>query len=232
MMSSLAKPDEQPHFERRDMLMIHHVFRREFALMPGLVGAVVPGDHDRAQIIGDHVQALTDLLHGHHTHEDEDIWPLLLDRCTQAAGLVGLMHGQHQQVATLLHQVDEALSIWRDAVTVESGEALADLLDRLIPALKEHLSAEEDRVVPLMAQYITVAEWHAPVGSGLAADPAQFPLTIGLLMYEGDPEGIDQFIAAMPADARSGIRGLAAKTFADHSQRVHGTATPPRSTQL
>jgi hypothetical protein len=51
-------------------------------------------------------------------------------------------------------------------------------------------------------------------------------------MYEGDPEGIDQFIAAMPADARSGIRGLAAKTFADHSQRVHGTATPPRSTQL
>jgi hypothetical protein len=25
---------------------------------------------------------------------------------------------------------------------------------------------------------------------------------------------------------------VAAKTFADHSQRVHGTATPPRSTEL
>jgi Hemerythrin HHE cation binding domain len=232
MMSSLVNSDEQPHFERRDMLMMHNMFRREFALMPGLVGDVVAGEHDRAQIIGDHVQAVTDLLHGHHTHEDEDIWPLLLDRCARAAGLVGLMQGQHHQVATLLHQVDEALSIWRDAVTVESRAALAEVLDRLIPALKEHLSAEEDRVVPLMEQYITVAEWHAPMGSELAADPAQLPLTNGLLIYEGDPHSIDQYIANMPADARPGIRQLAAKTFAEHSQRVHGTATPPRSTEL
>jgi hemerythrin-like domain-containing protein len=232
MMSSLAKPDEQPHFERSDMLIIHNMFRREFALMPGLVGAVVAGDHDRTQIISDHVQAVIALLHDHHTHEDEDIWPLLLDRCTRAARLVGLMQGQHHQVAALLHDVDAALSIWRDAVTIESRAALADVLDRLIPALKEHLSAEEDRVVPLMEQYITVAEWHAPMGSELAADPAQLPLTIGLLMHEGDPHSIDRFIAARPADARPGIRGLAAKTFADHSQRVHGTAAPPRGTDL
>jgi len=232
MMSSLAKPDEQPHFERSDMLVIHNMFRREFALMPGLVGAVVAGEHDRAQIIGDHVQAVIALLHGHHTHEDEDIWPLLLDRCTRAARLVGLMQGQHHQVATLLHEVDEALSIWRDAVTVESREALANVLARVIPALTEHLSAEEDRVVPLMEQYITVAEWHETMGSELATDPAQLPLTIGLLMYEGDPDSIDQFIASMPADARPGIRQLATKTFADYSQRIHGTATPPRSTEL
>jgi len=231
-MSCLAQPDEQPHFDSSDMLIIHNMFRGEFALMPGLVGAVVAGEHHRAQIIGDHVQAVTDLLHHHHTHEDENIWPLLLDRCTRAARLVGLMQGQHQQVATLLHEVDAALSIWRDAATVESREALADVLDRLIPALKEHLSAEEDRVVPLMQQYITVAEWHAIMGSELATDPAQLPLTIGLLMYEGDPDSIDQFIASMPSDARPVIRQLAAKTFADYSQRVHGTATPPRSTEL
>jgi hypothetical protein len=142
------------------------------------------------------------------------------------------MHGQHQQVATLLHQIDEALSIWRDAVTVEFRDAVADILGRLIPALKEHLSTEEDRVVPLMAQYITVAEWHPPMGSELAADPAQFALIAGLLMYEGDPHSIDQYVAAMPADVRAVIRQLAAKTFAEHSQRVHGTATPPRTTDL
>ena len=83
-----------------------------------------------------------------------------------------------------------------------------------------------------MEQYITVAEWHPTMGSELAADPAQSPLTIGLLMYEGDPHSIDRFIAAMAADARPVIRQLAAKTFADHSQRVHGTATPARSTAL
>jgi hemerythrin superfamily protein len=233
MMISLAKPDEQPHFDSSEMLMMHNMFRREFALMPGLVGAVVAGEHDRAQIISDHVQAVTALLHDHHSHEDENIWPLLLDRCGESvAPLAGLMRGQHQQVATLLRRVDEALNIWRDAVTVESREALADVLGRLIPVLTEHLSAEEDRVVPLMEQYITVAEWHAPMGSELAPDPAQSALTFGLLMYEGDPESIDHAIASMPADARPVIRKLAAKTFADHSQRVHGTATPPRSTDL
>ena len=232
-MSSSAQPDQQPHFDRSEMLMMHNMFRREFALMPGLVGAVVAGEYDRAQIIGDHLEAVIDVLHQHHTHEDENIWPLLLDRCGESvAPLAELMQGQHQRVATLLHQADEALSIWRDAVTVESRQALADFLDRLIPALTEHLSAEEGRVVPLMEQYITVAEWHAPMGSESAADPTQFPLTFGLLMYEGDPHSVDQAIASMPVDARPVIRQLAAKTFADHSQRVHGTATPPRSTDL
>jgi hypothetical protein len=55
---------------------------------------------------------------------------------------------------------------------------------------------------------------------------------LGMLMYEGDPESVEQVIAAMPADAGHLVRPLAAPTFAAHSQRVHGTATPPRSTEL
>jgi hypothetical protein len=51
-------------------------------------------------------------------------------------------------------------------------------------------------------------------------------------MYEGDPESIGQFIAAMPADAGLIIRRLARPAFTTHSQRVHGTPTPPRSTEL
>ena len=232
-MTCLATRDAQPHFRGSEMLIVHDMFRREFALMPGLVRGVAAGDRDRAQIIGDHIEGATSALHTHHVLEDDNVWPLLLDRCGESvAPLVKLMEGQHHQIARLIPQVDEALTVWRDSPTVESRQALVDVLDRLIPALKEHLSAEEDRVVPLMEQYITVAEWHPTMGSELAADPAQSPLTIGLLMYEGDPHSIDQYVAAMPADARPGIRQLAAKTFADHSQRVHGTATPPRSTEL
>jgi hypothetical protein len=90
MMSYLAKPDGQPHFDGSDMRVMHNMFRREFALMPGLVGGVAAADHDRAHIIGDHMEAVMAILHGHHTHEDEDIWPLLLDRCGESvAPLVG-----------------------------------------------------------------------------------------------------------------------------------------------
>jgi transposase-like protein len=109
MMSYLAKPDTQPHFDGSDMRVMHDMFRREFALMAGLVGGVAAADHDRAQIIGDHMDVVMAILHGHHTREDENIWLLLLDRCTQAARLVGLTEDQHQQVATLLRQVQEEL---------------------------------------------------------------------------------------------------------------------------
>jgi hemerythrin-like domain-containing protein len=233
-MTYLAKLDAQPHFHSSEMLIVHDVFRREFALMPGLVRGVAAGDRDRAQIIGDHIQGATSVLHTHHVLEDDNVWPLLLDRCGESvAPLVGLMEGQHHQIATLIPQVDEALSIWRDSATVESRQALVDVLDRLIPALKEHLSTEEERVVPLMEEHITAAEWKEFLERESAAvDPEHLPLMLGMLMYEGDPESIEQVIATMSADTGSVIRQLAVPAFTAHSERVHGTATPPRGTEL
>ncbi len=233
-MTSLPKPDAQPHFHGSEMLIVHDVFRREFALVPGLVRGVAAGDLDRAQIIGDHIQGATSVLHTHHVLEDDNVWPLLLDRCGESvAPLVRLMEGQHHQIATLIPQVDEALTVWRDSPTVESRQALLDVLDRLIPALKEHLSTEEERVVPLMEQHITAAEWKDFLEEESAAvDPEHLPLMLGMLMYEGDPESIEQVIATMSADTGPVIRQSAAPAFTAHSQRVHRTATPPRSTEL
>jgi hemerythrin-like domain-containing protein len=234
MMTYLAKPDAQPHFHGSEMLIVHDVFRREFALVPGLVRGVAAGDRDRAKIIGDHIQGATSVLHIHHVLEDDNVWPLLLDRCGESvAPLVELMEGQHHQIATLIPQVDEALSVWRDSPTVESRQALVDVLDRLIPALKEHLSTEEELVVPLMEQHITAAEWKEFLEKESASfDPEHLPLMLGMLMYEGDPETIEQVIATMSADTGPVIRQLAAPAFTAHSRRVHGTATPPRSTEL
>ena len=88
-------------------------------------------------------------------------------------------------------------------------------------------------MVPLLEQHISAAEWDALVQKGSAdADPAQLPLMFGMLMYEGDPEIIERALAAMPADVRPVITALAPQTFAEHSRAVHGTPTPPRSTEL
>jgi len=53
-----------------------------------------------------------------------------------------------------------------------------------------------------------------------------------MLMYEGDPESIEQVIGTMSAETGPAIRQLAAPAFTAHSLLVHGTATPPRSTEL
>jgi hypothetical protein len=53
-----------------------------------------------------------------------------------------------------------------------------------------------------------------------------------MAMYEGDPEIVDAAIANTPPEARQVIRKLAVNAFATHSERVHRTASPPRSTEL
>lgn len=221
------------NFDRREMLIVHDVFRREFALMPGLIGTVAPGDRDRAGLVGEHIDGVTSLLHHHHHGEDTNVWPVLVDRCADAAAHTGSMHDQHEQLATDLGDVHAALGVWRVDATVDSGNRLVDALIRTLTSLRQHLDDEERHVMPLMEAHITAAEWDDLVQEGSAdADHAQLPLMFGMLMYEGDPEIVERTLATMPAEARSVIAAMAAQTFAEHSRAVHGTPTPPRSTEL
>jgi hypothetical protein len=143
------------------------------------------------------------------------------------------MEEQHDQIATLGREVDAALTIWRTIATVESRDALAAGLERLLSLIKEHLHDEEERVVPLLEEHITATEWDATVQKRAAdVDAENLPLSFLLLMYEGDPELVERTIANLAANARPAIRELAGQAFAEHSRRVQGTPTPPRSTEL
>jgi hemerythrin-like domain-containing protein len=225
--------DDGPHFDGREMLMLHDSFRREFALLPGLVRGVAAGDQQRVEVIAEHISFVSTILHHHHHGEDAHVWPLLVERCAgECAALVGLMEAQHEDVARIGREIDEGLRAWGGAAA-GAQEALAGALARLVPVLRGHLAAEEEHVVPLMEQYITAAEWNEIVEKEAAdVDPASLPLSFGMLMYEGDPEVVDAAIATMPEPVRPVIRALAARAFAEHSLLIHKTATPPRSTEL
>lgn len=222
------------HFDRREMLIVHNVFRREFALMMGLVATVVAGNRDRARLVGDHIDALTSLLHRHHAGEDAQVWPLLMDRCPHpVAALTGWMHDQHKQLAANLDAVSTALGVWRVDAAARSGDRLIEALDQTLASLRQHLDDEERHLLPLLERYVTAAEWDEMVQKGAAdAAPAELPLAFGMLMYEGDPEIIERALGAMPSDVRPVLAELAPQTFAEHSRAVHGTPTPPRSTEL
>ena len=128
------------------------------------------------------------------------------------------MEAQHEDVARIGREIDEGLRAWAGAAT-EPQEALAAALVRLIPVLRQHLTAEEEHVVPLMEQYITAAEWNEIVEKEAAdVDPASVPLGFGMLMYEGDPEVVDAAIATMPKPVRPVIRELAAQAFAEYAR--------------
>ncbi|MFC4033007.1 hemerythrin domain-containing protein [Streptomyces polygonati] len=221
-------------FDGRELYMLHDMFWREFALMPGLVRGTAEGDRERAEIVGGHIAGLNTDLRLHRAGQDTFVWPLLLDRCADdVIPVVQVMEGQNDEVDRLSQELDAALATWRRGPTADSGKALARVLDQLVPALQEHLGTEEAHLVPLMERNIPAAEWSEIVRKGVAeADAERMPLGFGMLMYEGDPEVVEIALVRLPPELRSAVREQAPQVYAAHAERVHGTPTPPRSSEL
>src|SRR5215475_1446384 len=95
-----AKPSE---WKSREMKMVHTFLRREFSLSPDLVRGVVEGDRARAELVADHIDVISLVLHEHHGAEDKHIWPKLLERSPDSvAPLIHLAESQHEWSAAAL----------------------------------------------------------------------------------------------------------------------------------
>lgn len=222
-------------FDGREMEMVHKMFRREFGLMPKLLCG--NADPERARIIADHFETITATLHHHHHSEDKDLWPLVSQRAGgTAAAPIASMKGQHAQLSGALSSLQSKVREWSAAPTADVAETLAKDTQQLVRLLNKHLDDEEERLVPLMERHITAAETQQIVARGgvigATGDPDTLPLAFGMMLYEADPEIADRAVASVPPSLRPVIRSVAQQAFAAHSRLVHGTPTPPRSTEI
>jgi hemerythrin-like domain-containing protein len=215
-MSEPGKPDT------REMIAVHTAFRREFALLPELLRGVSAGDSERAKIVGDHVAFMVNFLHHHHHAEDEHLWPRLLERAPKECDpLVYLMERQHAVIGERLYEIEAA-----------SGETLAVGVNSMLVPLFEHLAMEEERILPLAYQYITLAEWDAMAEAAAASLHEHFPIVLGMILYEGDPDTVQAMLTKFAGANAPVLRAAATQGYGEYAERVYGTATPSRSTIL
>jgi len=223
-------------FDGREMCMVHRMFRREFGLAASVVRQVSCGDSRRAHSVAAHLRFIGTTLHHHHGGEDRYVWPLLERRApVQASAHVVAVMEQHRRVGVVQAAVDAELPIWSCGPSADSGERLADALERLAVVLAEHMDYEERYVVPLMEAHIGLDEWNEIVQAireGVQRNPSDMMLVLGMMMYEGEKDVVDNTIANMRPEVGAGIRCTAALAYAEHAQYIHGSATPPTSTQL
>src|ERR1700745_3884294 len=93
----------KPYADVREMYMAHTMFRREFGLLPALIGGVGAGDVAMAQVIAQHSELIQMVLHHHHHAEDVYLWPRLLSRAgMDAAGVVAAMECEHKELAEII----------------------------------------------------------------------------------------------------------------------------------
>ena len=118
-MTTAVRPSTQ------DMVIVHRLFRREYRLAPQMVRAVPAGDTARAAVIGAHLTELNEMLHHHHTGEDELVWPKLHERASLQDALITRMEREHEAVEALLTQSGEELARWTATADAAAGEQLA-----------------------------------------------------------------------------------------------------------
>ncbi|MEU4237281.1 hemerythrin domain-containing protein [Actinoplanes sp. NPDC026619] len=186
-----------------EMVIIHRVFRREAALLPRLAGGVRPGDIQRAGRIAAAIREYAGGLHHHHGLEDELIWPKLHARARLYDELVTRMQEQHHRLDATLRRINQIAPRWEIAATDYTREALVVALQEHLDVLTEHLDDEEEHILPLIAEHLSVAEWDEVGRRGLETIPkSKVMLALGAILEDATEAEQRYFMSKVPAPGR------------------------------
>jgi hemerythrin-like domain-containing protein len=220
MLIDATAPKNKP--ETAQMVVIHKALRREFSLLPRLVGTVQVTDSARARLLTGHAELLLLFLHTHHDGEDRLLWPLLADRVPSAKKLTETMEQQHRTMDALIGTIRPELTDW-SAGDSTARERLAVHLTQLDAALAGHLDAEEAEVLPLVHEYVTVAEWEAmekDASKHMPRNPRVGLVMAGMVLEDATPAERAWFMNELPAAARLMWRLAGQSRYAAYRRRI------------
>jgi hemerythrin-like domain-containing protein len=220
MLIDATAPKNKP--ETAQMVVIHKALRREFSLLPRLVGTVQVTDTARARLLAGHAELLLLFLHTHHDGEDRLLWPLLADRVPSAKKLTETMEQQHRTMDALIGTIRAELTGW-SAGDGTARERLAVHLTQLDAALAGHLDAEEAEVLPLVHEHVTVAEWDAmekDASKHMPRNPRVGLVMAGMVLEDATPAERAWFMNELPAAARLMWRLAGQSRYAAYTRRI------------
>ncbi|MFC8308595.1 hemerythrin domain-containing protein [Streptomyces olivaceus] len=208
--------------DSRDMYAVHAMLRREIAELSEYVANVAPGDRRQVEVVAEHIDFVTRVLHVHHDGEDTLVWPKLAERVPAAAApVLTAMQADHVGIDRGLTAVTSAAAAWRANPDAARREALVDALRELVPVVDSHLAAEEADALVLIDTYLSAPEW-AEVGMhGIAhLRPEQYPLFFGMLLHDLDPELYKVLQATLPPDLFAELAVSGPQEYSRHRRRL------------
>ena len=216
--SAGSKPDVH------DMVVVHRSFRLWCPKLPDLVRGLRPGDTARAAWVVDAVRFTLAGLEAHHSSEDELLWPRLTARMAGQTETIALMEAQHQQLENLVTLVTRAL----DELAADPRQSLcaqvAAHLAELNSVLTAHMDEEENTILPLAAEFLSVAEWEELGETSLAKLDRRYLLrAFSALMSVATPEEQLTLLTKAPLPARLLWRLSGRRSYARWEARLYGT---------
>jgi Hemerythrin HHE cation binding domain len=202
------------HPDTSDMPAVHAVFRSSIALGPDYIGSAA-GDDERRALIANYYANLMSFLEVHHDGEEALVFPLLIERAPEYRSLIEGAAGQHADVLGLMRAVRQSIGSWEENGDSEAPDlvrALHDLDDFLTP----HLDQEEEAILPLAAQYLSVEEWGMLPGHAMRSfNGDKIWLILGLIRENFTQAQRDNMLEHMPPPARQMWETMGETSFID-----------------
>ncbi len=140
--------------------IIHAALKRDLDRIALVVASPEQVGDERLRALGTHTVWLMDLLHDHHTLEDERLFPMMRAGNADVGPLIDTMVSEHDAISAARAALEDA---GRRAEAGEPGaaEGLGVAVAALRRVLDPHLEHEERALSPLVAQSVTEQQWEA-----------------------------------------------------------------------
>jgi hemerythrin-like domain-containing protein len=143
------------------MYVMHHAFRRDLAAFAAAASATPVTDRDTWKALADRWALFAEVLHEHHTGEDNGVWPFLMDRAdAEGRATLEAMEAEHSEIDPLLEACGAGFEVLATRADDDERAALAVRLVAARESLGRHLAHEETEAIALIQELMTPEDWH------------------------------------------------------------------------
>ena len=144
------------------MYVLHHGFRRDLADFAATVPVTPIDDAGTWRALARRWTMFAHALHHHHTGEDLELWPLLLERCDSTEReVLEAMEAEHDEIDPLLEECAAGFARMAEHADAAGRAALAEALLRTEEVLGRHLAHEETDAIAIVQRRLTLPDWDA-----------------------------------------------------------------------
>ncbi|HTQ07954.1 MAG TPA: hemerythrin domain-containing protein [Polyangiaceae bacterium] len=198
------------------LMLSHHAFRRDLRSFERALGQLHERESGRAGDLRGEWRQFHGALHGHHEMEDANIFPGIKQQNPALGANLDRLSEQHRRIDPLLSRGDSAF----DGMT-DVGAARA-VVEELSALLDEHLSFEEETIVPALRG---VKQFPPP------PDDAAAELYAGGFAWSmhGVDDGVIAEVKKLLPESLLSRLPAAIETFDERCLRVWGSAKTAKS---
>jgi hemerythrin-like domain-containing protein len=185
------------------MYVMHHAFRRDLARFTDAVGATPLEDRATWKALAARWDRFFEVLHHHHSAEDDLIWPYLTERADATERVtLEAMEEEHGEIDPLLTSVAEGFAaLAGDRVPAGGDDLRAALRVRMAATrdcLARHLEHEETEAIAILQRHTTAESWKAieeEIGKRKSTVPLSF--MVGWCAEEVPARKLDEIFGAV-----------------------------------